>query len=374
MTDTQVELRQDPASVKPSERLVSLDVLRGFDMFWIIGADAVFRSLTAISDQGALGALATQFKHVRFEGFRFYDLIFPLFVFIIGVSLVYSLDKHLEKQGKRGVYARIFRRFVLLFLLGVFYDHGVAEIAQENVLCGVLQRLALCYFFTSLLYVHLKLRGLVTVFFVILIGYWVLFCFVPVPGTGEIGLTRDMNWTKYIDLKMPPYYDDDPEGYLSTVPAVASCLLGVFAGLFLKRTTRPEKQRAGILVVAGLLMLLAGYLWGFHFPVAKRVWTSSYVFVAGGYSLMLLGLFYLIVDVWKWRRWATPFVWIGMNPITIYMAHNIIDFDELGERLVGGPISGALGDYGAPLPALAGLLLSIMAVWWLHERRIFIRV
>lgn len=355
-------------------RLVSLDVLRGFDMFWIIGADSFVRALERIDKGGVPGFLATQFRHVRFDGFHFYDLIFPLFVFILGVSVVYSLDKILAQHGKLGAYKRIFRRTILLFLLGVFYDEGVANIHHENVLCGVLQRLALCYFFTSLLYCHVKRKGLIALFVVILIGYWILFCFVPVPGEGKVVIERGASWAKYVDEIIPPYYDDDPEGFLSTIPAVASCLLGVFAAFLLKDSRVSPHRKVAWFIGVGLLMTVAGYLWGMQFPIAKRVWTSSYVLVAGGYSSMLMGLFYLVVDVWKLQKWAQPFIWIGMNPLTIYMAMNVVDFHGLAERLVGGDIAGACGRYGQLLVTIVALGLAMAVVRFMYKKRVFLRL
>lgn len=355
-------------------RLMSLDVLRGFDMFWIVGADSLVRGLRVIGDDGVAGFFATQFEHVRWDGFRFYDLIFPLFIFMIGMSLVYSLDNMVARDGKAKAYGRIVRRSILLFLLGVFYDEGMAEIYDENVLSGVLQRLALCYFFTSLLYMNLKPRALGVLLVAILIGYWLLVCFVPVPGTGEIGLTRENNWARYVDEAIPPYHSYDPENFLGTIPAVGSCILGVFAALFVRDSSKSEKQKVLILIGAGIAMTVAGYLWGLHFPIIKRMWTSSYVLVAGGYSLALLGLFYWIIDVLQVRWWIWPLVWIGVNPLALYMANNILDFDALGERFVGGPMAALIDPYGQLLIAAAGLVLTLVLAWFLYTRKIFLRL
>jgi len=343
-------------------------------MFWIIGADALMESLRKISDKGWVVKLANQFDHVDWEGFVFYDLIFPLFVFIIGVSLVFSLDGTIAQRGKVAAHVRILRRSILLFLLGVFYDEGVAMIHEENVLCGVLQRLALCYFFTSLLYCHFKLRGLIVAFFVLIIGYWALLSFVPVPGTGQVSFERDKNWAHYIDSKTPPYHDSDPEGYLSTFPAVGSCLLGVFAALLVKNNALSNSKKFLYLLAAGIILVVAGYAWGLQFPIIKRLWTSSYVLVAGGYSCILLSVFYLIVDIWKFRIWARPFIWIGMNSLTIYLVTNIVDFHDLAERFVGGDVAVACGRYSELVTTVVSLALCLLVVRFLYRKQIFLRV
>lgn len=356
------------------ERLVSLDALRGVDMFWIIGGDAIFRSLNKISSEGWVGALADQFEHVSWEGFRFYDLIFPLFIFIIGVSLVYSLDKIVAKEGLKKAHIRVLKRGALMFLLGVLYDEGLANIYEENVLCGVLQRLALCYTITALLYLNLSRKALFATFVVILVAYWALLSFVPVPGVGHPSFEKRENWTHYIDRQLPPYHDTDPEGGLSTLPAVASCLLGVYAAFQLRDTKRTQTQRVQLFIGLGIVMVVLGYLWGLQFPIIKRLWTSSYVILAGGYSFILLGIFYQVVDVWKYRKWATPFLWIGMNPLTIYLATTVVDFDKIARYFVGGPIAASIEPFGELLVTAVSLGLAILLVRFLYKKQIFLRV
>ncbi len=180
-----------PISITPeTRRVVSVDALRGFDMFWILGADALVESLNKMAggSGGMLSRVAgffgTQLEHVEWEGFRFYDLIFPLFVFIVGVSIVFSLTKLVEREGKAAAHRRVFRRFVLLFFLALIYSGGVSNEWPDIRLLGVLNRIALCYLFASLLFLNLRLRGLIIACASLLIGYWALMAFVPVPGIG----------------------------------------------------------------------------------------------------------------------------------------------------------------------------------------------
>lgn len=364
----------DAVAAPLASRLTSLDALRGFDMFWIIGADGIMRSLDKLGKEGWTGALARQFEHMKWEGFVFYDLIFPLFVFISGISIVFSLDKLMAERGRFAAHLRIFRRFTLLFLLGVFYDLADGPFTEENVLCGVLQRIALCYLFGSLLYCNLKLRGLIATFAVLLVGYWALLSFVPVPDTGEVSFERNNNWAHYIDRHVPPYKKPDPEDYLTTLPAVGSCLLGIFAGMLLKNGATPATKKCLYLAAAGVAMVALGYLWGHQFPIIKRLWTSTYVLVAGGYSCLLLSGFYFVIDVCGLSRWAVPFLWIGTNPLTIYLADNIVNPRKLADRLVGGEVAKACGPYAELLGTALALTFCILLVRFLYQKRIFLKV
>jgi predicted acyltransferase len=384
-------------------RLVSVDVLRGFAMLWILGADAIGGALLSVGNIGAEGGsesdgssrgagsslfiwichfLGKQLDHVEWEGFRFYDLIFPLFVFIIGVSLVFSLDKLKAERGFDAAWIRVMKRTVLLYALGIFYYGGWADGLDQVRLLGVLQRLALCYGAASLLHMTCQTRTLIWISGGILLGYWALLAWVPVPGIGAGGYEEGANLTNWFDSKFLPLRkwdgDYDPEGLLSTFPAVVSCLLGVFAGRFLKLNPLNGTQRALILIVSGLGLVLLGHAWGVFFPVIKKIWTSSYVLVAGGWSAILLGTLHYVVDIQNVRRWAQWLIWIGLNPIAVYMLGNLVDFDHLARRFVGGNIESGLDLW---LPGLGGLLVAIVgigwgicAAWYLHRKRVYLRI
>ncbi|MFI5336281.1 MAG: acyltransferase family protein [Opitutales bacterium] len=368
--------------VPPSPRLVSLDALRGFDMLWIVGADAIGGAFAHLRGGAPVHFLAEQMNHVDWQGFHFYDCIFPLFVFMVGAAVPLSLDKMVAAEGRGAALRRVGRRTLLLYVLGLFYYGGLATPLTELRLLGVLQRLALCYGAASLLYLHFRPRGLVVAIGVLLAGYWALLTFVPVPGFGAGDFAEGHNLTNWIDAHFLPFRkwdgDHDPEGLLSTLPAVASCLLGVLASLWLKHAPRSAAVRGWCLVGAGAVLVGLGHAWGLQFPVIKKIWTSSFVLVAGGWSCVLLGLFYLVIDVWQVRAWAWPFVWIGCNPLTIYLASNIVDFGRLSERFAGGDVASVLNAWW---PGLGGLLLALVGAglcfWlcrYLYERKIFLRL
>ncbi len=359
-------------------RLMSLDALRGFDMFWIVGADELVKALLKVSDNSALRVLDRQLEHVEWTGFHFEDLIFPMFVFIVGVSLVFSLGRTIERQGRGAAVARVVTRGVLLYLLGVFYYGGFSTPFEQIRLMGVLQRIGLAYLFAGLIFCYLGARGRIAACAGLLVGYWALMTFVPVPGVGVGHFEPGGNITNWVDKEYLPLRkwdgDYDPEGLLSTLPAIANCLLGVFAGEVLK-SRAGEGHKVFSLILSGAVFVLGGWIWDAQFPVIKKIWTSSFVLVAVGYSSMLLGLFYLVVDVWKYQRWTRPFVWIGMNPITIYMIHNLVDLNAIANRFVGGELKARyLDPYGDLAVALVSMTITLAICRFMYQRKIFLRL
>lgn len=402
-------------------------------MFWILGADALVRALDKMGANPITRFFGTQLSHVDWAGFHFYDLIFPLFVFIAGVSSVWSLHKETELHGRAGAARRVIRRGLLLVAFGIFYSGGLSTEWPNIRVLGVLQRIGLAYLFAGLASLWLSPRGLAGLCAGLLVGYWGLMTFVPIRNiqlessaladrarrTGDEAtaklFTSDVNpstvkdhpaWiaanrmyaetqetvsrrfekgfnlANHLDFRFLPgkRYDHywDPEGMLSTLPAIATCLLGVLAGGLL-RSAASDRDKLVRLAVLGAAGVAIGFLWSFQFPIIKKIWSSSFVLVAGGCSALLLALFYLIVDVLQFRQWCQPFVWIGTNSITVYLANNIIGFRRLAERFVGGDIRAALDQYvalgfGDLVVALTGLGLGVLLCWFLHRRKIFLRL
>jgi predicted acyltransferase len=389
------------------ERLLSLDALRGFDMFWIVGGEELLRALARAWPIAPLRELEHQMSHSIWEGVTFYDLIFPLFIFIVGVSLVFALGRSIERNGKAATLKRVLIRSLTLYALGLFYYGGISKGLDHLRWLGVLQRIALCYLAAGVIFCLFRLRGAVVVSVALLVGYWALTTFVPIRDFNlerqhlkSIGLEPDSPETaaqfraasatvrgRFEDgLTLPQQLDFeylpgfrwdgayDPEGLLSTLPAVATCLFGVLAGILLTTESVSAQKKAWLLFVAGAAGVALGFLWGFQFPIIKRIWTSSYALVAGGYSCLLLGAFYQVVEIWQWRTWCRPFVWIGMNPITIYLAFNLLHFDEIANRLVGGPVQKTLGVWGELLHALVVVGIMLALVRFLYQRKVFLRL
>ena len=407
--------KMKPESTAPeSDRLMSLDALRGFDMFWILGADSFVYALHETAQTAPTKFLATQLDHAEWKGFHFYDLIFPLFVFMMGVSTVFSLSKTIAREGRAVAVKRVLKRGVLLFIVALIYSGGFTNPWPDMRLMGVLNRIAICYTAGGLMFIFLKPRALAAAAAALLIGYWALLACVPFPDvrptpggdaviTKEAGYTnivqlnmastnlihgsyiQGVNLTDYLDQKYLPgrKYDGtyDPEGILSNLPAIVTGLLGIFAGLLVRNKSVPDQKKVIWLISAGAVSTALGWIWGIDFPVIKKIWTSSYVLVAGGYSAMLLGLFYWIVDVKKWRAWCQPFVWIGMNPITLYLASNFmggLGYEKLARRLAGGPVKNFFDTHitagvGDLIIAATAVALFLWFARFLYQRKIFLR-
>lgn len=396
-------------------RLLSLDALRGFDMFWILGGDELVQACYRVCGSprsGPLAVLHEQFEHCDWQGFHLEDLIFPLFVFIAGVSLVFSLTKTIEREGRRVAISRIIRRGLLLVACGIVYYGGISKGWGDVRLLGVLQRIGLAYLFAGLLFCFLKPRGLMIACLGILIGYWGLMTWVPIRDIHlddeSIHAQRDQtgiadphllfarttatvsghfepgyNLSDHIDFQYLPgrkwdkYHD--PEGMLSTLGAIATCLLGVFAGLLLRNRAVSDQRRLAVMVIAGVGMIAVGLLWGCQFPVVKKIWTSSFVLVAGGWSMLLLAAFHWLIDLRGLRAWTAPFVWIGMNAITVYLIENMVPLHNIASRFLGGPVKGLLdggiaGGLGDLMLIVGQFGLILLIAWYLHRKQIFMRL
>ena len=357
----------------PTQRIRSLDALRGFDMFWIIGGAELVRGLLDLPHSPSLSRIGLSLaEHAVWEGLHFYDLVFPLFLFIVGVAVPFSVESRLERGESTGrVVWRVARRTLLLFILGVLANVVAGGPGLEHVRApGVLQRLALGYAFAAVTSLCLRPRAQAGLTAALLVAYWLILRFIPTPGFPAYSLTPDGNLAGWIDRQVflpGQMYESwgDPEGLLSTIPALATALIGVLAGHWL-RGAQPGGRKTLGLIVAGLACLAVGGVWSLEFPIIKRLWTSSYVLVAGGWSLLLLAAFYWTIDVRGWRRWPLFFVVIGSNAILIYLGQSLIDA-FLGE---------ALGWPDWPLAVWVALTLAakwaVLAV--LHSRRIYLRL
>jgi predicted acyltransferase len=350
------------------ERLISLDALRGFDMAFIVGFGNALKALAL-----ALGftGFAAQFDHVAWEGFHLEDLIFPLFVFIAGVSMTFSLPLAVERLGRPRAALRLFKRCVILFLLGILVSKGLSDGLEKVRWLGVLQRIALASLGAGLLFLFAGTRTLIAATITLLLGYWALFLFLH-DGDPAGRFAEGQNVVNRFDAQWLPGRkydgDHDPEGILSTFPAIATALLGVLAGRWLRSPAMPTRKATG-LALAGVILLAIGWTWSWQFPVIKKLWTSSFVLVAAGWSALLLALFYWLVEIRSWRRWTLPWVWIGMNPITLYVLAAFLNPEVFALRLTGPRASCPTW-----LPATVGFALVLLVARFLYRRKIFLRV
>lgn len=364
----------------PSQRLYSLDALRGFDMFWILGAEEIFHSLAKATESPFWHGIAEELTHPAWNGFHFYDLIFPLFLFISGVTTPYSVGRELEKGKTRGeMLRRVIKRGLILVLLGIIYNNGLKIQAISDIRFGsVLGRIGLAYMFANIIYLYTKQAGQIIWLVGLLVGYWLLLKFTAAPGFPTGDLTMEGNFASYMDRSIMPgrlYLGiHDPEGFTSTLPAIGTGLLGIMAGSFLKNSIFSGSKKAFYLVGTGVLMLIAAKIWGLDFPINKNLWTSSFVLNTGGYSLILLGTFYYIIDVKGFRRWAFFFKVIGMNSILIYLSEDFIKWDYTNNALFqwAGQLAGAT--YGVVVMAICFVITKWLFLYFLYSQKVFLRV
>lgn len=364
----------------PSQRLYSLDALRGFDMFWILGAEEIFHSLAKATGSPFWHGIAEELTHPAWNGFHFYDLIFPMFLFISGVTTPFSVGRELEKGKSRSeMLRRVIKRGLILVLLGIIYNNGLKLQPISEIRFGsVLGRIGLAYMFANIIYLYTKQRGQIIWLSGILIGYWLLLKFTAAPGFAPGDLTMEGNFASYLDRLIMPgklYLGiHDPEGLTSTIPAIGTGLLGILAGSFLRKSSFSGTKKAGYLFITGVVFVILAHVWGLDFPINKNLWTSSFVLNTGGYSLILLGLFYYIIDVLGYQKWAFFFKVIGMNSILIYLSEGFINWGYTNVALFewAGQLAGAT--FGIVVMAICFVLTKWMFLYFLYRQKVFLRV
>ena len=361
-----------PHSTAAQPRLVSLDALRGFDMCWILGLGGLANALLDGLPGNFSAGISIQLEHADWAGFRFYDLIFPLFLFIAGVSMAIALPRRLAQGSRAAVARHLIVRALILFALGVIASGGLKDGWEKIRWLGVLQRIGMASAAAGMISLWLGWRGLLIMIITLLGGYCLLLGLVVVPGIGVGDFAEGRNLTNYIDSIWLPgrKYDGnhDPEGLLSTLPAVATALFGILAGKWITSSASATRKVIGLILV-GALMITLGWLWHPFFPVIKKIWSSSFVLVAGGWSAVLLGVFYWIVDVLGWQSWTRPFIWVGANSILLYVCSGLGFFRVISERLVGHPVHA-----WAWLSPCMSFALMLLLARWLWQRHIFIKV
>lgn len=370
-----------------STRLYSLDALRGFDMFWIMGADEIIQELSHATHSPFWNALALQFTHPDWNGFHLYDLIFPLFLFMAGVSTPYSIGRELEKgKTREQLLLRVIKRAIILVALGVFINNGIKiePIAQIRF-ASVLGRIGIAYLFANIIFLYAKEWAQIAWFWFFIVGYYLLLKFTSAPGFHMGDLTPQGNFASYMDrVILPgrlyvPYPGTkismhDPEGLFSTIPAISTGLLGILTGSFLKKSGLEPTVKALFLGLLGLVFLLLAWAWSLDFPLNKNLWSSSFVLHVGGLSLILMGLFYYIIDVLGYKKWAFFFKVIGMNSILIYLSGHIIKWNYTNDSLFGwlGVLAGK--PWGAVILAITYVLIKWLFLYYLYNKKTFLKV
>jgi predicted acyltransferase len=354
---------------------MAVDALRGFDMFWIIGGSVIFTGL-ADALGGPLEVVKPQFEHVRWEGLHFYDLIWPLFMFIVGVSIPLSIGKRkAEGTTKRTLYLHALRRTVILFVLGMVVQGGLLnyDLSKLHPCYSVLHGIAAGYLIAIAVAIELRPKMQVAVIAIFLLVYWAVLELVPVPGVGAGVLTPDGNLATWIDqLVLGRFHYGENTWFLSYLGFASSVLLGVLAGHLLMLPCS-EKAKVLTLTGAGAGCIALGLLWSLVFPIIKLLWTSSFVLVGGGFGFLMLALFYWIIEVKGYRRWAFFFTVIGMNSITVYVAIMLINFQQIGNIFVGSLLP-RIQPWDGFVSALAAVAVIWLILYWMYRTKTFVKL
>ena len=374
----------------PAERLMCLDIFRGLMVAGMILVD------NPGSDEKAYWAI----KHAEWNGWTTADFIFPAFLFLVGVSIVFAFAARLRRGESRGqILLHAFKRSLILIAVGLFVNASpiIGVDLHAWRLEGVTQRIAVCYFVAAILVLWSDFRGQLIAIVVCLVGYWALLRFAPVPGLGVPGrdipfMDPDKNIAAWFDRKlfMGHLFDGtrDPEGIISTIPAIATTLIGVLTGYWL-RSNRTRGTIAMRMVLFGILGLVAGEVWNVWFPINKNLWTSSFVLFTGGFSLVFLAFLYWILEIKRWRRaWTMPILVFGMNAIAGFVADSLVYgpgysftvkvadgtavawHDAAQARLMS---FGANAANASLMYSLGALLFCWVLLWLLWRKKIFLK-
>ncbi len=370
------------------ERLGSLDVLRGFDLFCLVFFQPVFRRLAEALDWPLTNRLATKFEHVPWEGFVFWDLIMPLFLFMAGASMPFAFSKYLKNGSKGQLYKRILKRVLLLWVFGMMCQGNLLGLDPDRIFffSNTLQSIAIGYLISGILLMHLNLRWQLVVTSSFLIIYWALLMFVKVDGFGGGDFTPDHNLAEYVDRVVLGRFRDGstvtPGGIdfgdyrytwlVSSLNFAVTVMTGVFAGQILKGSAAKIKK-IQYLVLGGLLMIIAGQLWGLQMPIIKHIWTSSMTLYSSGICFLLMALFYYLVDYKDYGKYLNWLKIYGMNSILAYMLYEIVNFSSVSVSVFHG-LEQYLGDFYPALIRLGNVSIIFFILWLMYRKGKFLKV
>ncbi len=368
-------------TIQAPERLVSLDVFRGLTIAGMI----------LVNDPGSWQHIYTPLEHAEWNGWTHTDLVFPFFLFIAGVSMVFSFQSRLAKGAtRRDLLLHTLKRGALIILIGIVlhaFPFTPSKFPHLRYF-GVLQRIGLVYAIGGAIYLYSSRMGRVAIIVAALLGYWMLLRFVPVPGIGSGNFTPEGNLGAYIDRAVQYGHlyrvTWDPEGLLSNIPAIGTILLGSLVGELLSSQST-WRNKVTWLVAGGVAGIVLGEVVGLGFPINKNLWSSSYVLFTAGYAMLVLTVCYWLIDVKKWLGWTMPFLVFGMNSILAYAVASlfakVMEMISVGnESLWGWLYNGWFAPYAAdPRNASLAFAICFVAMNWLvmlvfYKKKIFLKV
>ena len=373
-----------------SQRLESLDVLRGFDLFLLVGLEMVMHHLDNAVHTPAFHSVMWCFTHVDWEGFSTWDLVMPLFMFMSGITIPFALSRYKDAADKSLVYRRILKRVILLWIFGMMCQGNLLGLDADRIYLysNTLQSIAMGYLISSLLFLHTGIRTQIGLAIVLLLGFWGAMELITIQGYGGGNYTPDGNLAEWIEREVLGRFRDGasvvngevifPDWYrytwiLSSPNFGVTVLTGTFAGYILKdKEWTPQRKLVG-LVIIGLSMVGIGWIWGIWHPVIKKLWTSSMILVSSGYCFLLMALFYYVIDYKGWKKHTGWLKVYGMNSIVAYMLAMCVNFSCIGHSLFHG-LEPYMGAYYQVLITASNAVMVYLILWEMYKRKIFLRV
>jgi len=371
------------------QRLESLDVLRGFDLFFLVGLESIIHALHGAIKTPWYDALMWNFDHVQWQGFSPWDLIMPLFMFMAGVAMPFALSKY-QTANKSVLYKRILTRVVLLWIFGMISQGNLLGLDPDRIFIfsNTLQSIAVGYLFSALLFLNAGIKTQIGIAVSLLLVYWGVMEFITIDGYGGGDYSPDHNLAEGVDRMVFGRFRDAsqivngevvfPDWYrytwvISSLNFIVTVLSGVFAGHILKNDRFSQNMKTMLLFSIGAALVLAGWIWDLQMPVVKKIWTSSMVLVSSGYCFLLMGIFYYWIDFKGHRKNITWLKVYGMNSIVAYMLAMVVYFGSISNSLLHG-FEQYLGAYFPALIALSNSAIIFFILWRLYKMNLFLRV
>lgn len=361
-------------------RQTSIDVLRGLAMFLIlsidIGGAPVFKTFTNLFGESFANKAAIQFQYGFTEGLRLSFIAMPMFLFVVGVVIPLSISRRKQKTDKRKIYFHIIKRSLILFLLGLIAGGHLLELKFNNIPLynNVLEYIAVGYLVCSIIVLNTSIKMQYIITFSLLLLYWFIFILIPVPGGDGDIYSAKMNLAIYVDnVVLGPFHRPGSWQVLATINFISNMMLGVLAGQIIEKNP-DDKKVIRLFLIYGVIILILGHIWGIFFPVIRSLWTSSFVLLTCGISLILLAIFKIFIDVWKCEKWSIFFVVFGMNSIAIYMMAHLFDFRLIGNIFIGGFSRLFPLNVQEFIQALGAMVIMWLIVYGMYRKKIFIKV
>jgi predicted acyltransferase len=367
------------ASLLSKERVVSVDALRGFDMFWIMGGDFIFKGLDNVFHNQISGFLKEQMDHVEWFGFHFYDIIMPLFLFLVGVSMVYSYRKRLSAaDSDKSLWKHVLKRIVILWILGMMVQGNLLKYDPDKIqfYTNTLQAIAAGYLIATLFILYLSVKYQITATAILMLAYWAILALVPVGGTTINTYTTDGNVAFYVEQAVMGKHIGwgTYTWIVSSLNFGATMMLGVFSGYIMQANQQKMKKFRNYIILGTTLIILALVMDIWH-PIIKKIWTSSFVLFSGGICVLMLALFYLVIDVWGLRKGTKWMIILGSNAIAGYVAWHLFEkqFVGMAEVFLKG-LTPCIGNWFETMRYMGGFLVIYLILWYMYRNKTFMKI